>query len=201
MIFLCEQGLIMKDNVSIEIKRAMPADYPGILALQYANRPEQLSEADRQQGFIVSDFTTESLDTINKALGILVATAGDDIAGFVCMVPTDPLPAHPVIQAMFKTFPQQVFRGETLDSMKVFIYGPVCINKKWRGRGILKQLFEGVQAFAGSDYDAGVAFINDANQHSLSAHVQGLKMTPLTPFDCDGHRFQLVAFSTESMVE
>ncbi|WP_324285441.1 hypothetical protein Q5384_23610 (plasmid) [Enterobacter ludwigii] len=66
----------MKDNVSIEIKRAMPADYPGILALQYANQPEQLSEADRQQGFIVSDLTTESLDTINKALGILVDGRG-----------------------------------------------------------------------------------------------------------------------------
>jgi hypothetical protein len=180
----------------IHIKQATPADYPGILKLQSANQPEQLNEEEKKQGFVVSNFTAEALDAMNKALGILVAVSDDEVAGFVCMAPTEPLPGHPVIQAMFTTFPQQQFNGKALSQQRVFIYGPVCIDKNRRGQGILKKLFAGVKDFVQSHYDVGVAFINDDNPHSLSAHVQGLKMTALTPFDCDGQRYQLVAFHT-----
>lgn len=179
----------------IQIKQAAPDDYHGILKLQHANQPAQLSEKEKQQGFVVSNFTLDTLDEINNSLGILVALAGNEITGFVCLTPTAPLPDHPVLRAMIKTFPEQRFNGNILIQQRVFIYGPVCISKEWRGRGILKKLFSGVKNFVRDKFDTGVAFIDNNNQHSFSAHVQGLGMTVLTPFEHDNHHYQLVAFS------
>lgn len=185
---------------TIHIKQAKPADYSGILRLQSANRLEQLSEEEKKQGFIASNFTSEALDTINKALGILIAVSDDEVVGFVCMCPPEELSNHPVIQTMLSIFRQRQFNGKPLNQQRIFIYGPVCIDKKRRGQGILKKLFAGVNDFVQLHYDAGVAFINANNPHSLSAHVDGLKMTALTPFDCDGERYQLIAFAPDKSI-
>ncbi|HWX03196.1 GNAT family N-acetyltransferase [Collimonas sp.] len=181
----------------MEIRRAIPKDYEKIIALQQENTPDQLSEEDKLQGFIVSSMNTQQVAAINQALGILVAMDGERLAGFLCMAPTDtPPPRHPVVDAMLKTFPEQQFGGKTLQEQRVFVYGPVCVGKAWRGHGIAKKLFVAVKEYTRPNYDVGAAFINDLNPHSLAVHLQGLKMTALTPFEHEQNRYQFVVFST-----
>ncbi|VTR47645.1 Uncharacterised protein [Serratia fonticola] len=74
------------------IRQAVPGDYPAILALQAQNTPEQLSPQQRQQGFIVSQMNEKQLASINSGLGILIATEEEQLAGFVCLMPTDAQP-------------------------------------------------------------------------------------------------------------
>lgn len=180
----------------MEIRQARIEDYPKIIRLQQQNTPGQLSEAEMRQGFIVSQMDEPRLDAINQALGILVAMDGAQLAGFVCLVPTSLQPRHPVVEAMLATFAHQQFGGKSLEQQRVFVYGPVCISNEWRGKGLLRQLFEAVKSHAREDYDTGAAFINDLNPHSLAAHVKGLGMTVLTPFNCDQQTYQLVVFAT-----
>ncbi|MDB5767347.1 MAG: hypothetical protein JWQ61_2161 [Collimonas fungivorans] len=180
----------------MEIRQARNEDYPKIVQLQLENTPERLSAAERQQGFIVSQMDEAQLEAINQALGILVAVDGAQLAAFVCMAPAAMQPRHPVVDAMLATFARQQFGGKSLEQQRVFVYGPVCIGREWRGKGLLQQLFAAVKTYAQADYDTGAAFINDRNPHSLAAHVQGLKMTALTPFSCGQDTFQLVVFPT-----
>ncbi|SHM59992.1 GNAT family N-acetyltransferase [Chryseobacterium polytrichastri] len=127
-------------------------------------------------------------------LGVLVAIEDDKLAGFVCLATINPLPGHPVVKAMYESFPNQIFNHEPLTEYRVFIYGPVLINSDWRGKGILKKLFAAVKDFTKKDYELGTAFINDKNLHSLAVHTQGLGMAALTPFNYHGETFQLVVF-------
>lgn len=181
----------------MNIRKALPGDYPEIIEIQNANRPEQLSESERKQGFLASSMNEQQLAEMNTALGILVAIDKDQVAGFVCMAPTSPLPGHPVIKAMYGTFAEQRFHGKPLTKQRVFFYGPVCIDQQWRGQGLLKKLFSAVKDFTRKDYDIGAAFIDQRNPHSLAAHVNGLNMTALTPFDCEERGYDLVVFSTQ----
>jgi hypothetical protein len=178
----------------ITIRKAEARDYPGIIELQNANTPDQLSEEEKKQGFIVSSMTEPTLDAINKNLGVLVAMEEGELVGFVCLTTTSPIPEHPVVKAMYNSFPQQIFNHKPLTEYRVFLYGPVLINQKWRGQGIVKKLFFAVKDFTEKHYDLGAAFINDKNTHSLSVHIQGLGMTPLMPFTCKNETFQLVVF-------
>lgn len=180
---------------SIVIRQAEPKDYSAIIELQNANTPDQLTEEEKKQGFVVSSMTEETLDGINKNLGVLVAIEDEKLAGFVCLATTNPLPGHPIVKAMFESFPRQIFNNKYLTDYRVFIYGPVLINSNWRGKGILKKLFSAVKDFTKKDYDLGTAFINDKNPHSLAVHVQGLGMTTLTPFHYSDETFQLVVFA------
>ncbi|SFB13817.1 hypothetical protein SAMN04515620_12034 [Collimonas sp. OK607] len=181
----------------MEIRRATPEDYEKIIALQLENTADNLSEEERLQGFIVSAMDTQKVAAINQALGILVAMDGERLAGFLCMAPSDaPPPRHPVVDAMLQTFPEQQFGGKTLQQQRVFVYGPVCVGKAWRGQGIAKKLFVAVKEFTRPSYEVGAAFVDDRNPHSLAVHVEGLKMTALTPFKHEQNRYQLVVFST-----
>ncbi|MFJ2986746.1 GNAT family N-acetyltransferase [Collimonas sp. NPDC087041] len=180
----------------MEIRQAVAADYPKIVALQMANRPERLSAAEQQQGFIVSQLDEAQLEAINRALGVVVAIDGEQLAGFLCMVPTTMQPRHPVVEAMLATFPSQQFNGKPLDHQRVFVYGPVCIGREWRGQGLLQKMFAAVKSHARAGYDVGAAFIDQRNPHSFAAHVKGLKMTPLKPFKCNDQTYELVVFST-----
>jgi hypothetical protein len=180
----------------MDIRQARAEDYAKIVNLQQENTPDRLSEAEKRQGFVVSSMDERQLDAVNQALGILVAVDGEQLAGFVCMVPSETTPRHPVVEAMLASFGQQQFDGKPLQQQRVFVYGPVCIGKQWRGQGILQNLFAAVKAHARVSYDLGAAFIDDRNPHSLAAHVQGLKMTALAPFSCQQQHYQLVVFST-----
>jgi hypothetical protein len=178
------------------IRKALPIDYPGIVALQHENRPENLTDEQKRQGFVVSNMNEEQFAAINDSLGIVVAVDADRIAGFLCMVPSEVQPRHPVVQAMVDTFPVQQFRGASLAGQRVFVYGPVCIGHAWRGKGLLRRLFDAAKAIAAENYDTGAAFINVGNPHSLAAHVNGLGMSALTPFSHDGQRYDIVVFAT-----
>lgn len=180
------------------IRKAVPGDYPAILALQAQNTPEHLSAEQRQQGFIVSQMNEKQLASINSGLGILIAMEDQQLAGFVCLMPTDAQPRPPVVDAMLQTLATQHFQGHRLDQQRVFLYGPVCLSAEWRGKGVLRQLFAAVKARTRQDFDVGALFINDDNSHSLAAHVDGLGMTSLTPFHCHQQNYQLVVFATHS---
>jgi len=178
------------------IRKALPIDYPGIVALQRENRPENLTDEQKRQGFVVSNMNEEQFAAINDSLGIVVAVDANHIAGFLCMVPSQVQPRHPVVQAMVDTFPDQRFNGAPLVEQRIFVYGPVCIGMAWRGKGVLKRLFQAAKALAAENYDTGAAFINVSNPHSLAAHVSGLGMTALTPFSHDGQNYDIVVFAT-----
>lgn len=179
---------------SVTIRKAEPRDYSAIIQLQNANTPERLSEEEKKQGFVVSAMTEKTIHFINENLGVLVAVENNQLSGFVCLASTHSLPDHPVVKAMYHTFPYQKFNGKLLTDFNIFIYGPVLIDPKYRGRGILKSLFNAVKKYTEHDYDLGAAFINDKNPHSLEVHVEGLGMSCLQPFESGDEKFQLVVF-------
>ncbi|AYD44410.1 GNAT family N-acetyltransferase [Yersinia rochesterensis] len=180
----------------MKIRPAQPADYPAILQLQSQNTPANLSTEQRKQGFIVSQMDEKQLDAINQDLGILVAIDDVQVAAFVCLARTHQQPRPPVVDAMLEAISQHQFQGKPLKELRVFLYGPVCIDSRWRGKGVLSQLVTAVKAHTCKDFDVGAAFVNHDNQHSLAAHVKGLNMTPICEFTCQQQHYQLLVFTT-----
>ncbi|EMN4128472.1 N-acetyltransferase [Providencia vermicola] len=69
-----------------------------------------------------------------------------------------------------------------------WFYGPVCIDKTYRGKGILQALFDALRAkHAGNP----IAFINASNQRSLIAH-QKIGMQEVAQFTFNNVDYYLV---------
>jgi predicted GNAT superfamily acetyltransferase len=118
----------------------------------------------------------------------------DQIVGFVCAFRNEFETGSPVIAKMLESYDRMVFEGRALNSFRSYIYGPVCLARDFRGRGLLRGLYEAQKKDLAGLFEIGVAFVSQSNPHSLDAHVKGLGMTEVGDFECRGNVYITLAF-------
>ncbi len=180
--------------LSIEYRRAQPEEYLEILDLQSANFIANLTEEERQQGFLSAQFTPQQTARIAQDLGTMVAVLDERVAGFLCAFRKEFDTGSPVIAKMLESYDRLSFQGEPLSSFSSYIYGPVCVGRDYRGRGLLRGLYEAQKRDLAGQFEIGVAFVSRNNPHSLSAHVAGLEMIEAGDFEVKGSIYVTLAF-------
>jgi predicted GNAT superfamily acetyltransferase len=175
-------------------RRAVPEDYAPILRLQSANYIASLSDEERKEGFLSAQFTLEQTAQIAEDLGTMVAVVDHELAGFLCAFRREFGTGSPVIAKMLDSFDRVTFEGKPLTSFNSYIYGPVCIAREHRRRGLLRGLYEAQKKDLAGRFEVGVAFVSRSNPHSLRAHVAGLGMTEVGDFELKGNVYVIVAF-------
>jgi hypothetical protein len=178
----------------MEIRRAAPEDYPGILELQSANYLENLAAEEREGGFLSAEFTLSQIATMAEDLGIVVASDGNRIVGYLCAHRADVAPLPPVVEAMLRCCRTATYRGQALADARLFVYGPVCLSRSHRGRGVLRDHFDALVAHVAGRFEYAVTLVADNNPHSLRAHMAGLGMDNIAQFDHGGQSYHLLAF-------
>ncbi|HWO43135.1 MAG TPA: N-acetyltransferase [Candidatus Eisenbacteria bacterium] len=178
----------------VQFRRAEPGDFPAILRLQSANHIRNLGPDDRRFGFLSAEFSPAQISAIAADLGITVGVTGETVAGFLCAFRREFEHGSPVIAAMSAAYDRVRFDGRPLASFNSYIYGPVCIDREFRGRGLLRGLYDAqLRALAGR-FEIGVAFVSRDNPHSLNAHVLGLGMFEAGEFELGGKSYVILAF-------
>jgi predicted GNAT superfamily acetyltransferase len=177
-----------------EYRRAKPADYADILRLQSANFIANLSEEERREGFLSAEFTPEQTAQIAEDLGTMVAIVDSRVAAFLCAFRNEFETGSPVIAKMLESYDRMIFEGRALSSYGSYIYGPVCIDRNYRGRGLLRGLFDAQKKELAGQFEIGVAFVSRSNPHSLTAHVHGLGMPEVGDFECRGNTYATLVF-------
>jgi len=178
----------------IVYRRAMPADYAAIGQLNSANYIANLSEDERRDGFLSAVFTMEQTAAMAEDLGTTVAIVNGQVAGFLCAFRNDFDHGSPVVAKMIESYERLSFQGKLLNAYKSYAYGPVCIDRAYRRKGLLRGLYQEQKRELAGRFEVGVALIARINRHSLDAHVQGLGMIDVGSFEVNGHVFATVAF-------
>ena len=176
------------------IRRAQPRDYKAILRLQSANFVANLSEEQQQEGFLSAEFLPGQVAEMAEDLGTTIATVDGDLVAFLCASRNEFDHGSPVIEKMLPTYALVKFDGEQLGSYNSYVYGPVCIHRDYRRRGLLRGLYEAQKQDLAGRFDVGVAFVSRSNSHSLNAHVAGLGMTEVGDFELKGNVYVILAF-------
>ncbi|HKY08142.1 MAG TPA: N-acetyltransferase [Candidatus Binatia bacterium] len=179
---------------SVVYRRAEPKDYPAILALQSANFISNLKEDERQQGFLSAQFTAEQTAQIAEDLGTTLALVDERVAGFLCAFRNEFDTGSPVIATMLRSYDHLTFEGKRLSSFNSYIYGPVCIARQYRGRGLLRGLYDAQKKALAGRFEIGVAFVARSNPHSLNAHMHGLGMSEAGDFAVNDNVYVVLAF-------
>ena len=181
----------------IHYRKATPTDFDGILHLQHQNLITTLQEKDLSQGFLMIEFTREQLHTINGELGIFVAIHDKEVIGYLMAESIDFAVGWPLIAHMFNRLKEFTFDNVPLSSCKLFVYGPVCIEKKHRGQKILDGLFKVMLNTLQGQYDVGVAFVSALNPRSFNAHKIKLGMRIADEFEFNGQKYWTLVFAVE----
>jgi len=180
--------------MALVFRRLSEEDYAGVLALQEANLYDSLSAAARRDGFLSARFSREQFARMDRDVGVLVARDAERVVGYLCASGVELNRQFPLLVAMIERYGEVSFHGRALADQKTFVYGPVCVDRAHRGRGVLRGLFRTLQRELGGGFDAGVAFVAEDNQRSLAAHVEGLGMHDAGGFEFKGKRYRILAF-------
>ena len=177
-----------------QFRKAVPADFEGILPLQHQNLLTTLQGEDLLQGFLSIEFTREQLHRMNSELGIFVAMQGKEVIGYLMAESIEFAVGSPLIAHLLKRLKDVVFEDAPVSSRSLFIYGPVCIDKRHRGQGILEGLSSIMLQALKGQYDVGIAFVSEQNPRSLHAHQVKLGMQVVDEFEFNGQRYKTLAF-------
>ena len=176
------------------LRRLALRDLPNLLELQESNLFENLPTEQHKDGFLTASFAAEQFAQMNREAAVVVAEDEGRIIGYACSAGVDFSRQFPVLAGMIATFGRLSYLGTILIDARVCIYGPVCVDRSFRERGVLRGLISGLKAELAGKFDMAAAFVSKANSRSLGAHVDGLGMTVLGDYAFEAGRYWIVAF-------
>ena len=164
-------------NADYEIALATPDDIPGIIALQEPNAPDN-------GGSLAVRRTAEWFKHAMLEMPIIVARRDGRIIGYLVSTSLAAKSDVGIIQAMLRRFSAPP---------NCYLYGPVCISKTERGKGLARILYEELRARLPDR--TGLTFVRADNSSSLRAHRK-MGMQELGMFTNEGTDY--VAFGYDA---
>jgi hypothetical protein len=178
----------------VKYQRAIPENYPAIARLQSANYIGNLSAEERKEGFLSAEFTADQLARMAADLGIMIAVERGIVVGYLCGFRNEFDHGSPVLAKMFESYDRVRLGGKPLSAYDSYVYGPVCIDRDYRRRGLLRGLYEAQKKHLAGQFEVGVAFVSRTNPHSLDAHISGLGMVEAGDFEVMGNVYAILVF-------
>ncbi len=186
------------------IRIAIESDIDGILDLQSRNLYANLSPLDLAGGFVTTPFTADllcqlldsPLERLRQRAGVFVAVHDRKIIGYLLAGDWTFFSQWEIFRLMISRLPELRFMGEEITVDRSFQYGPICIDRDWRGSTVFPDLFALMRSSFESRFLVGVTFINKLNERSFTAHTRKLNLKIVDEFEFNGNSFYTLAFLT-----
>ncbi len=138
-----------------------------ILLLQQNNLSTSISEEEKKkEGFVTVQHNFEVLKKMNDNQPHIIAKDGIAVVGYtLCMTP-DFSNYIPILKPMFEEIKKSPYH-----SIKFIVMGQVCIDKKYRGLGIFRGLYQKMKTELHEKYELLITEIATSNFRSLHAHI------------------------------
>jgi hypothetical protein len=188
----------MQQDLVISI--ATPKDIDGVLALQGKYLVANLSDEEKKEGFVTTPFTTTQIEQIIKENGLFVATNNQGVVAYVFAGSWNYFSQWPIFTFMTNRFADLSFMNVAPTTNNSFQYGPICIDKPFRGSGLLNDIFEFMRLSLKEKYPISITFINKINERSIKAHVNKLGWTIVDEFDFNNNHFLMLGFDMSKSV-
>lgn len=183
----------------MEIRYAAPEHLDGLLELLQANHVNNVPEERKIEGFVTTNITKEQLcDLIEKENGVTVALEDGKVIGFALAASWDFWKPWPLFAYMIEHLPEFSLNGETFTVENSYQYGPVCVDRAYRGTGVFEKIFaHSLQSMAGR-FPYMVTFINQVNPRSYAAHTRKANVVEAGKFDWNNNHYWLMAIETKA---
>ncbi len=142
-----------------------------IIALQKKNLSANLTvEEMQEQGFVTVVHSLDDLKKMNQFEQHLVIKDNDTVVGYLLAMTKKSEFDIPVLIPMFEVFGKLSYQNKLLADYNFIVVGQVCIDKEYRGKGLLNESYQAYKKTFSSKYDFTITEIATANQRSLNAH-------------------------------
>ena len=185
----------------IVYRNAVPEDIPAVEDLQRRYHVETIAEEDKADGFVTTLFTSEQfLSLIKDENGLAIACEGKTLVSYAMAASWEYWSAWPLFQHMIADLPTIQYLGRTLSTENSYQYGPVCIAREYRGRGVLENIFEFSRQQMAHRFPVMVTFINQINPRSYDAHTRKVGMELLKTFNFNNNHYYELGYDMSRRV-
>ncbi|QKJ24312.1 GNAT family N-acetyltransferase [Poseidonibacter lekithochrous] len=185
----------------MKLKIAEVSDIDGILKLHNKYQIDSIKEEDKKDGFVTTAFSQEELkNIIVQEQGIFIAIQDDEVMGYVMSASWQYWSKWPMFAFMIEELPKLEYLGQTLRIGNSYQYGPVCIDKRVRGTGLLEQLFDFALESMSQKYPILVTFVNKVNVRSYEAHKRKLGLEVIQEFEYNNNQYYEFVYDTSKRV-
>lgn len=188
----------MTDNIQFET--AKMNDIDGVLALQELYLVANLSEEEKASGFVTTPFTVAQLTEVIHENNLFIAKDNNKIIAYIFAGSWDFFKQWPIFNYMSSLFPELNFLDFDITTTNSFQYGPICIHKEYRGKGLITPLFEFMRKHVVKKYPLALTFINKTNIPSAKAHTEKLKWTIIGDFQFNNNEYFILAYDMNQNV-
>jgi len=179
----------------MEYRNARLEDIAAVNELQKRYHVSTVSEQDKKDGFVTTLFTNEQFaEIITKENGLSIACDNGKVIAYAMAASWEFWSQWPMFQFMIGDLPNVNYKGVQLTQENSFQYGPVCIEKAYRGTGVVCNLFESSRRTMCKRFPILVTFINQANPRSFAAHTQKVGFEVIKPFDYNSNHYYELAY-------
>ena len=185
----------------MQLKRATLNDIEATLVLHAKYQVDSIKEEDKKDGFVTTAFTKENLrELIQKEQGLFIAKEEDEVVAYVMAASWEYWSQWEMFAHMIKDLPNLSYLGQTLSTQNSYQYGPICIDKRYRGGLLLKEIFEFSRAHMHKRYPILVTFVNKINPRSFEAHTRKLGLEVIQEFEFNHNHYHQMVYDTSQKI-
>jgi hypothetical protein len=183
----------MKDTIAFQV--AEFADIEGVLTLQEKYLVGNLNEEEKKSGFVTTPFTVAQLQMVIAKNELFLVKDTGVVVGYIFSGSWSFFEQWPIFVYMTGLFKDLQFENFEITTENSFQYGPVCIDKAYRGKGLINKLFELMRIHLLKKYPLSLTFINKNNIPSQRAHTEKLKWTIIGDFEFNNNQYFILAYN------
>jgi GNAT superfamily N-acetyltransferase len=157
-------------NIIFEVAKT-DEHFNQILTLQKDNLFTFLSEElQSKEGFVFAEHTLAVLKNMATHLPQMVALHNNEVIGYNLAMTSSMQNELPRLTPMFDAFKRCIYKDKPLVDYKFIVGGQVCVDKNFRGRGLLGKLYQETAKRLPAGYEFCITEISSRNVKSLKAH-------------------------------
>jgi GNAT superfamily N-acetyltransferase len=143
----------------------------GILDLQRRNlAPNLTAEEMKSQGFLTVSHTMDILKKMHAIEPSIIAKDGPTVVAYALAMTPASKADFPILDPLFDLFSKIEYKGKKIADYHYMIAGQTCIDKNYRGKGILPKIYAAFVARFRSKFDFAITEIATKNLRSRHAH-------------------------------
>lgn len=186
----------------MDLKIATLNDIEKVLELHVKYQINTINEEDKKDGFITTAFTKEQMvDLIIKEQGLFIAVEDEKVIAYVMSASWDFWSRWPMFVYMIEDLENLEYLGQKLTTKNSYQYGPVCVDKEYRGKQVSEKLFDFARANMAKRFPILVTFINKINQRSYEAHTRKIGLEVIKEFSYNNNNYYELVYDTSKKLK
>ena len=180
----------------LEYKIAEIKDIEATLELHAKYQVDTINPEDKKDGFVTTPFSTQELtDLIEQESGLFIAKDGDEVVAYVMSASWDFWSKWPMFAFMVENLDGKNFKGMAITKDNSYQYGPIAIDKRFRGTDLLFNIFDFARENMAKRYPILITFVNKINPRSFAAHSK-LGLDVLSEFEYNNNQYYEMVYDT-----